>query len=373
MKKILFQYIIPAAMVAGFLCFFMYDALHYVTNADDSFNDEYVSKLGMVEAAKLFFSNINGRWFSHIVTAIAFHFLKHNVVYYAVYLTAMMLVFVAAISVLHKTFLRTFHKKEVTILTSISFAFVFTATIYFLLFVGREEIWAWVSSVNNHLLSVIVAVLLFSLLIKERVGGVAIFRTIGVLLLAAAIGGLNEVNAVCTVLAVGGLMAMQHFQYPTLKLSKLNMWLAIFVILASLSANVLSGGYESRMNSLPSFTIAQSIKNTVHTFALPIMQYQYIVLRLFVLVAFWFFMRRSLYSPTLSLKDTIEMLLIIFILSPIEAVPFGILSITFVSFFGHCYTLSDITPARGEVWAYTLLLLAVFALANRIAQHSAKP
>ncbi|MHB8261163.1 MAG: hypothetical protein ACYDCN_06720 [Bacteroidia bacterium] len=361
MKKILFQYIIPAAMVAGFLCFFFYDALHYITNADDSFNDEYVSKLGVVEAAKLFFSNINGRWFSHIVTAVAFHFLKHNVVYYAVYLTAMMLVFVASISIFHASYLRTFVRKEVTILTSISFAWVFTATIYFLLFVGREEIWAWVSSVNNHLLSVIVAVLLFSLLIKEGVSSGAIFRTLLVFLLAAAIGGLNEVNAVCTALSVGGLMAMQHFQYPTLKLSKLNMWLAIIVILASLATNILSGGYESRMNSLPSFTLMQSLKNTVHTFALPIMQYQYIVLRAWVLLTFIQYL-----APPSPYGGKV-----------VHVTPllwrswgrlFGILGIVVVSFFGHCFTLSDITPARGEVWAYTLLLLAVFALANRNAE-----
>ena len=78
MKKKLFQYVLPAALVAGFLCFFFNDALHYIPNKDDDFNDEYVSKLGIIEAAKLFFSNINGRWFSHIITAIVFAFLKHN-------------------------------------------------------------------------------------------------------------------------------------------------------------------------------------------------------------------------------------------------------------------------------------------------------
>jgi hypothetical protein len=348
MKKKLFQYVLPAALVAGFLCFFFYDAFHYITNIDDSFNDEYVSKLGIVEAAKLFFSNINGRWASHIITTIVFAFLKHNYVYYAVYVTVIMLVFVASISALYKDYLLTFLKKEVSQSKSISFGFVFTATIYFLLFVGRQEIWAWVSSANNHLLSVVLGILLLSLLLKETKKGII---TCIIVLWAACIGGLNEVNAVCSTLVVMGLFAVQRFYYPQLKLNKLNMLLAIIVILASLSVNVFSGGYESRMNGLPNFTLLQSIKNTVHTFALPVMQYRYIMLRLFALFTFLFFIDSG-FSNLKPTKQNIIMAL-------------GIFAIITVSFFLHCYILSDIVPSRGEVWGYTLLLFVLFAFVSK--------
>jgi hypothetical protein len=348
MKKKLFQYVLPAALVAGFLCFFFNDALHYIPNKDDDFNDEYVSKLGIIEAAKLFFSNINGRWFSHIITAIVFAFLKHNYFYYAVYVTGIMFLFVASISVLYKNYLRTFLQKETTLLSSLLFALVFTATLYFLLFVGRQEVWAWVSSANNHLLSVILSVFLFSLLIRENN---TILKTISVCILAAAIGGLNEVNAVCCAMTAVGLFAVQRFYYHQLKLSKLTIWLAVFIIISSLAVNAISGGYESRMNSLPNFTIPQSIKNTVHTFALPIMQYRYIALRVCTLLIFLFFIDVNFTALKPNKGDIM--------------IAAGLFVIISASFFLHCYILSDIVPSRGEVWGYTLMLFMLFAFVKK--------
>ncbi len=348
MKKNLFQYVLPAALVAGFLCFFFYDALHYIPNGDDEFNDEYVSNLGIVEAAKLFFSNINGRWFSHIITAISFAVLKHNYMYYALYVTGVMLLFVVSISVLYKNYLHTFYKEKLSALKSFWFAWVFTATLFFLLFVGRQEVWAWVSSANNHLMSVILSVFLFSSLIKENN---SVIKIIWVCILAAAIGGLNEVNAACCAIAAVGLFALQKFYSPQLKLNSLIIWLAVFIIISSLAVNVISGGYESRMNSLPHFTIPQSIKNTVHTFALPLMQYRYIALRLCTLLIFLFFIDINFAALKPSKQDII--------------IAAGLLVIIGASFFLHCYILSDIVPSRGEVWGYTLLLFMLFAFVRK--------
>ena len=348
MKKKLLNYILPATMVAGFLFFFFFDAFHYITNIDDSFNDEYVSKIGITESIKLFFSNINGRWFSHIITAIAFAFLRHNYTYYALYVTAMMLLFVVSISTLYKTYFKTFLKEEILMKKSIAFAFVFTATLYFLLFVGREEIWAWVSSANNHLLSVILCIFLFSLLLNESKSGL---KTIFILLIAAAVGGLNEVNAACCVLSVMGLFLLHKFYYQQLNLNNSAMFLAIVVILASLSINVFSGGYESRMNGLPHFTLSQSIKNTVHTFALPVMQYKLISWRLFALFTFLFFIDTNFSKIKFTKKDI--------------RIAIGVLLIISASFFLHCFILSDIVPARGEVWGYILLLFIIFAFVTK--------
>ena len=344
MKPSIIKYILPATLVAGFLCFFFYDAFHYQNNIDDSYNDAALSRVGITGSIKLFFSEANGRWFSHIITAITFHFLKHNYVYYAGYVSCMMLLFVASIAVLYKAYFKTFLRENVPVLRSIVFGFVFTATLYFLLFAGRAEIWAWVSSANNHLLSVILCGLLFSLLLQENT---AIYKTAGVVLLAAAIGGLNEVNAVCCSLTVFGLFVMRRIYYPTLNLSTGVMWLAIVIILSSLAINVLSGGYSNRMHSLPDFTLGQSLKNTLHTFALPVMQYQLIALRLVVLLTFLWFVD----SDLLKLKFEGQQLMI----------ALGVLAIIGVSFFLHCFILSDIVPARGEVWGYSLALFVLMA------------
>ncbi len=348
MKQKLLKYILPAAMVAGFLCFFFFDAFHYITNMDDSFNDEYVSKIGIIESIKLFFSNINGRWFSHIITAVAFAFLKNNYTYYAIYVTVIMLLFVVSISTLYETYFKTFLRTEVGVKKSIAIAFVFTATLYFLLFVGRQEIWTWVSSANNHLLSVVLCVFLFSLLLRKSK---SILKTTMVFLLAAAIGGLNEVNAACCVLVIAGLFLFQKFYYAHLKLNISTMVFAAFVILASLSINAFSGGYVSRMNGLPSFTLPQSIKNTVHTFALPVMQYKLIGLRLFVLFTFLFYVDTDFSKLKFTKKDV--------------RILIGVLAIVAASFFLHCFILSDIAPARGEVWGYTLFLFFIFCFVNK--------
>ncbi len=268
--------------------------------------------------------------------------------YYVMYVTGIMLLFVVSISALYKNYQRTFYKENISVLKSFGFAWVFTAALFFLLFVGRQEAWAWVSSANNHLLSVILSVFLFSSLIKETN---SILNTIWVCILAAALGGLNEVNATCCAMATVGLFALQKFYYPQLKLSKLNMSLAIIIIVISLAVNVLSGGYESRMNSLPNFTLPQSIKNTAHTFALPLMQYRFIALRLFALITFLFFIDTDFSNLKPTKQDIIVVL--------------GVFAIITISFFLHCYILSDIVPSRGEVWGYTLLLFMLFAFVHK--------
>jgi hypothetical protein len=179
-------------------------------------------------------------------------------------------------------------------------------------------------------------------------------KTSAVLLLAAAIGGLNEVNAICCALAVTGLFLLQNYYYPQLNLSKASMLLAVLFIILSLSFNLFSGGYESRMNGLPHFTLPQSIKNTVHTFALPLMQREFIILRLFALLCLLFFIDTDFSKLKISEKDT--------------RVAMGLWVIIGVSFFLHCFILSDIVPARGEIWGYTLglFVLSVKAGRNRI-------
>ena len=228
MKTNLFRYVFPAAMVAGFLCFFFYDILHYIPNLDDRFNYEYVSKMGIVNAAKLFFSNINGRWFSHMVTAISFYFIQDNYSYYAFYLCLMLGFFIFSLGFFLQAFVKKIWKQVLPFGSSLRHAVIFTAVLFFLLFAGREEIWAWVSSVNNHLLSVILSLLLFGLLFRETNKPA---HTGLIIFLGAAIGGLNEVNAVCTALAVGSLFFLYKNYYPKLKFSKLNLMLAVFFIL----------------------------------------------------------------------------------------------------------------------------------------------
>jgi hypothetical protein len=38
-----------------------------------------------------------------------------------------------------------------------------------------------------------------------------------------------------------------------------------------------------------------------------------------------------------------------------------VLLIVSISFFLHCYILSDIAPPRGEIWTYTFMLFMLFS------------
>lgn len=340
--------LLPTILVVGFFGCFLYDAFHYIINGDDVFNDETVSTNGIVKSIAIFYEGINGRWFSHIITAVCFAYLKHNYFYYAAYVTFIMILFVMAVSMLHKNYIKTFLQKETSSQESEIFAFVFTATLYFLLIAERQEIWAWVSSVNNHLLSVVLGIMLLALLLKENAKWLT---SLIVFLVSAFIGGLNEVNAVCSALTVAGFFVLHKCYFSQIKLSNKNMFLAVAVIGVSLATNVLSGGYTSRMNSLPNFMLVQSLKNTIHTFALPVMQYKLIPLRLGVVLIFLFFVNGAFYKQSISKKGI--------------WITLGILCIVSISFFFHCYILSDIVPPRGEAWGYTLMLFMTFAFAGK--------
>ena len=307
---------------------------------DDCFYDGIVRKWGIGGSIDLCYKIANGRWFSHIVCAFSFYFLQHNFTLYALYLTFLMLLFILGISSLYKNYCKTFLQKQVSFSSRISFAAVFTATIYFLLFEGRWEIWSWVSSANNHLLSVITCLFLFSVLLEENGNVLLAF------LLAAFVGGLNEVNAICSVMSIIGLLLLNKFYFTTIKLRKLNLFIAIVAIASSLIVNINSGGYKIRMEGLPDFTLLQSLKNTLHSFLIPFIHYKYLPFILGALFIFYFFIREG------KLKTIWKEEIVIFICA---------FFIVIVSFFIHCYSLSDIMPPRGELWGYCLLLFIVSA------------
>ncbi|MBS1647572.1 MAG: hypothetical protein JST67_09555 [Bacteroidetes bacterium] len=335
-----------SVLICSFFIFFFYDAFHYKSNIDDTFNAHTLERLSPIPAAQLFLKEINGRWFSHFITAYTFSLLKSNYTAYALYVTFMLLLFLFSIYFLHKKYSFFYNNQAPSSLSSCGFSLMFTSTLYFLLFDGRQEIWAWVSSVNNHLLSVILGVFLISFLLSKN----STRHTIIICVLSLALGGLNEVNAICSALLVS--ICFFYSKYILLKKTSIkNIIGAFFFISLSLTINVLSGGYASRMNTLPPFALLQALKNTVHSFAFPILQYQLIPVRLVVLFLFLLFLDvRIVFTK----KRNPSFL----------TLGAGLVFICVLSFFMHSYILSDVVPPRGEVWVYALMLFAVFAYVN---------
>ena len=340
--KLLTKYILPAALVAGFLFYFFSDAFNRHFSLDDCFYDGLVRKYGIGESIDVCYKLANGRWFSHIICAFSFYIIGQSFFLYGVYLTFLLALFVYAVSSFYKNYYASFLKQNISLFSRMSFSLVFTSTLYFLLFEGRWETWSWVSSANTHLLSVIVCLFLFSLLVKESQ---TIFSVISIFMLSVFIGGLNEVNAICTVFSIIGLFLLNRFYFPDIRLGKLNMLVSILAIIASLLINIYSGGYKLRMEGLPDFNIMQSFKNTAHSFLMPVLHYRFLSVYLGVLLVFVLFLKE--HPAQISKK-----ILVVFLSG---------LTIVALSFFLHCYMLSDVVPARGAIWGYCFMLF-IFSL-----------
>jgi hypothetical protein len=340
--KIFTKYILPAALVAGFLFYFFSDAFNRHFNLDDYFYEGQVRKFGIAGSIKAIYDLANGRWFGHIICALSFKYIGTSFTCYGVYLALLLALFLFGAGVLYKVYCASFLKKEISFFSATWFSLVFTAVLYFLQFEGRWEIWSWVSSANTHLMSVIVSFFLFSFLIKNEARASSGFW---VFILAAFIGGLNEMNAICTVLTVIGLLLLNKKYFPNVKFNKTNLVVTIIAIISSLLINICSGGYKERMAGLPDFTVIQSLKNTLHSFLMHGFHYKFIPYFAVALIVFIFFIKDG--KPNFSKKS-----LTIGLFS---------LAIVAIDFFLHCYTLSDVIPARGAVWGYCFLLF-VFSL-----------
>lgn len=339
--KVLTKYILPATLVAGFLFFFIQTVFfdHY-PNTDDLVYDWMVGKLGIIETIKLLFKIDTGRWFSHIIVAISFYFLRQNLLLCGMYLSAMMLFFILNLAYVYKNYSLAFLHKKVSAPSQIRFSLISAATLFFLLFEGRLETFGWVSSAINHLLSVILCLFLFGILLKQTRSVTHVCLAIP---LSAFIGGSNEVNAICMILCLAGLLFFSLRYFASLQLNRVAIILSIVFIALSLFLNMSSGGYEGRMNGLPSFTYYQSFKNTVHSFLMPFLHYMYLPIFLGALVVFiLYFKRRDHYYS----KRTLTIFACV-------------AAIAVISFFLNCFLLSDVVPARAALWAYTLALITL--------------
>ncbi|MGZ3863620.1 MAG: hypothetical protein ACXVPN_09375 [Bacteroidia bacterium] len=336
--KMLTKYILPAALVAGFLFCFFSDAFNRHFSLDDYFYEGLVRRFGIAGSIEAIYNTANGRWFSHILCAYSFKFIGTGFFTYGVYLTALLILFLFSVILFYDVYNVTFLNKKLPFHQRLFFSLVFTACLYFLLFEGRWQTWGWVASANTHLMSVIISLLLFSFLLKSEARSSSAFW---VILLSAFLGGLNEINAICAALMAIGILFITKKYFTEVKLNMANIFIAVIGITGSLLININSGGYKERMAGLPEFKVLQSVKNTLHSFVMPVLHYHYLAYFLGALVIFFLFIREG--KIPLAKKHLVVGVFSLFIAS--------------LCFFGHCFTLSDVVPSRGAIWAYCLLLL----------------
>lgn len=343
----LLRYILPATLVAGFLCSFINEALHVRFIADDCFFDAITHSMGLKGSISYCYQIANGRWFSHIISSLVLFGAGHNCTVYTLYIFAFLTFFLVCTAVLLKNFYRVFAHKDLSWPKALITGLIFTSILYFLLYPGRREVWFWLSSASNHLLSVSLGLLLFGLLISGKEtflkGGLIFF-------VAALVGGLNEVNAICNSLLIFGLMFFLPKYCPQAITRRGNYWLAIIGIGLSLGVNFISGGYQTRMQVLPDFNLLQAFKNTMHSILQPILQKDMIPIMIIILLGLGYLLQRQLRKNKMTATQ-LRRELIVFV---------SMVLLIGSSFFLHSYTLSDVISARGSIWGYTVFLFVIF-------------
>ncbi len=324
-----------------FLYFYLLDLFHYKINIDDQVAAYAATRLDLSQFVKFYTHYANGRWFSHLISACTFQFLKCNYHLYAAYLAFHLLLFVGGASFLFFNFSKSILKKPTGIRACFQSALGFTISLYFFLFEGRSEIWTWVSSVHAHLLSVTLSFFLFGILLLD---GKMKRYVLPATLLSLCLGGLNEVNA-AAILVCLILFALYH------TLCRINgkqkIYLSCFAVLGliiGLFLNYWSGGTYVRLAMLPDFKILQAFKNTLHTLLLPVLHFQ--MLPAFITGAVIF----RLTFPQLEFKR--------FDKSQLQFVTAAAILFLLVIFL-HCLALSDLDPPRGEIWDSTFFLSAL--------------
>jgi hypothetical protein len=340
--RLLLKYFLPATLVAGFLCSFFYGSVQWRLSLDDSFFDGITHEFGIGKSIALCYEIANGRWFSHLVSCLALYYAGHNCIAYTVVEFLFLICFVASFAFFFRNCSVFFIHTKISAASSIKASVLYTAALYFLLYPGRREIWFWISSSANHLLSVMLTALLLGLLFKSS-GSVV--RSFLVFITAACIGGLNEVNALCDILLLAGILWFTRKYFPEIPTVRRNFFVAMMAILLSLLVNYLSGGYRVRMEGLPNFTLGQSILNTAHSFLLFFLKgdlatlFEFVFLLALIVVGAYGAKGRIL---IFNRKNNILLA--------------GCFMLVCLSFFLHCYVLSDVVPPRGALWGYALLL-----------------
>ncbi|MFL5751837.1 MAG: hypothetical protein ACJ76F_00400 [Bacteroidia bacterium] len=346
MEKFLQKYckFIGLIIIVPFFWSLIRETLHYSITGDDVFFLAVVKGKGVIGAALYFYTDCNGRWFSHLFTCTVFSILGTHITYYWIYLLMMTLCFTAALAFLLRSLsARYFHR--LSFVSSAYSALIITACLYFFMYEGRFEVWQWMSSVSMHLLSLTFLCFGFAMLVKPGAGVSAWIITI---LCFAAAGGLNETYVIIALILL--FIPGSKLRGAVSSTERNKVLLAFAVLLLSFSVNLFSSGISTRLGILPSFTLVQSLKNTVHTAVLPLLHYQLLPLKLMTLLVL------ILHCKYVSGKINRVVPL------KLETALFTFSLVLFL-FYINCYVLSDIVPFRSQSLGYLLITLLIMWMA----------
>lgn len=269
--------LIPLAIILACLAVlsrFFTDPFRYTIQADDMIFLQLLKSHSILDSSFAVQETFNGRWFSHLYTCIVFSILKTNWTMYFLYDLFAFLLLVLSLFCFFHAFIKRKFISQLSFAKKILLSF-FTATVFFIFLVdGRYEVFYWVSSVSNHLLSVI----LFFFALALFAGSFNYLRLFLLALIAFCLGQMNEIYIInyLLVLFILQLVMPQSRIY----------FIAMVIVLGiSFFYNITATGTASRFNrAVPEFSITQTMKDIAETFLLPITNYRYLPMKIAALV-----------------------------------------------------------------------------------------
>lgn len=262
----------PALLIIACLAVlsrFFIDPFRYTIQADDTIFLRLLQDHSVWDSSFEVQKIYNGRWFSHLYTCIVFDILKMNWhIYFAYDIFVFLLLVISLFSFFH-AFMKAGIISTVTLTKKILLSF-FTAAVFFIFLVdGRYEVFYWISSVSNHLLSVIFFFFLLALFVSKNSSRFPL-----ALLLAFCLGQMNEIYIMNYLL----ILFFLQLAIPQTR----GLFIAIVIILGiSFYFNVTAVGTATRVNrAIPEFSAAQASKDIAETFLLPFITYRYLLIKI---------------------------------------------------------------------------------------------
>ena len=299
---------------------------------------------GIREVVAELYNGVNGRLFSHYYLCTVFRFLPIEPVYFFSYHFLLLAAFIVSLAFLLRNSLALFRDRQLSFRAALGWAAFITAFFTFFYYEEILETWLWISSTGVYLLSLILGMGGLAGIFSKHKTTVKILPACLIFFLA---GGLSETYALMymSVIVVAGIMAYKRklFEQGILSAGMAG----LLGLTGGLYINFISPGLDSRLSWLPDFNLLQALKNTAHSLAFPFLRYEYLPLKIALILLLLVFAKRQYGMDHFSFGKFARKGLFI-------------LAFIAVSFFLPCLILSDIVPARAASLGYLAGVLFLF-------------
>jgi hypothetical protein len=334
----------PIALIFLMLGFFGFFAWHYKLIADDFNFIGAIRGRSVLSTSLFFYSNFNGRFFSHLFLCAVFRFISEKEILIFLYRFMLLALFIFSLAHFLKNYLETIRGKFISVKQAFFWSAFITAFLFFFYFTGKLELWFWISATGVYLISIILALNAFAFILnKNRTWN----NTSASFLLFFLAGGFSESFAVMYLLIMISLeyRILRDNSFSSIHISTIHS--GIFALMISLIINLCSGGIHNRLGNLPHFGFLYAFKNALHSMAFSVLHYRFLPFEILLLVIFILYANTQFSKINFSLKH--------FFLKSVPLIIF-----IFVSFYIPCYLLSDIVPDRAASLGYLVFVLFLF-------------